>query len=186
MNEFIGDNKEVLSFCASVLGIFLSLAFGGILSWRQRICLDYESRRDVAINILRDRFVQRTSNHYLDVADERKRQKTAVEEIYKRPQQQHLIQDLARDLEDQNRVKRLFRWLAFASQASFGFLWVAIIVVILGIAILWVSPPLAVWVTWAVALGLLLLGFIASVSAMWALDGRFFQLVHRIIEPEGE
>jgi hypothetical protein len=186
MNQFIGENKEVLSFCASVLGILLSLAFGGILSWRQRICLDYESRRDVAINILRDRFVQRTSNHYLDVADERKRQKTAVEEIYKRPQQQDLIRELARDLEAQNRVKRLFRGLALASQASFGFLWVAIIVVIIGIAILWFSLPFAVWVVWAVVLGLLLLGFVVSVSALWALDGRYFQLVHRIIEPEGE
>ena len=186
MIQFIVDNKEVLSFCASALGIFLSLAFGGILSWRNRICLDYESRRDVAINILRDKFVQRTSKHYSYVADELERQTTAVEEIYKRPEQQQLIRELAMDLENQNRVKRLFRWLVRASQASFGFLWFAIIVVVVGIAILWINPPLFVWIIWAVILGLLLLGFIASVTAMWALDGRFFHLVHVIIEPEGE
>ncbi len=186
MSQFIVDNKEILSFCASASGILLSLAFGGILSWRHKICLDYESRRDVAISILRDRFVQRTSNHYSDVAEERKRKKTAVEEIYKRPEQQQLIRELGRDLEDQNRVRRLFRWLALASQASFGFVWAAIVVIVLGIAILWVSLPFFVWVIWAVLLGVLLLGFIVSVTGMWVLGGRFFRLVHRIIEPEGE
>ncbi len=186
MIQFIIDNKEVLFVCASSLGILLSLAFGGILSWRHRICLDYESRRDVAINILRDRFVQRTSNHYSDVADERKRQRTAVEEIYKRPEQQELIRELGRDLEDQNRVKRLFRWLVVASQTSFGFLWGAIIVVVVGIISLWAEPPFFVWVIWAMLLGVLMAGFAIAVTVMWALDGRFFQLVHRIIEPEGE
>lgn len=186
MMQFIVDNKEVLSFCMSALGILLSLAFGGVLSWRHKICLDYESRRDVAINILRDRFVQRTSNHYSEVADERRRQKTAVEEIYRRPGQQQLIRELGRDLEDQNRVKRLFRWLALASQISFGCLWGAIITVCVGIAIVWANPVAFVWIIWGLILGLLVLGFVASVSAMWALDGRFFQLVHRIIEPEGE
>lgn len=186
MIQFIVDNKEILSFCGSALGILLSLAFGGVLSWRQKICLDYESRRDVAISILRDRYVQRASNHYSDVAEERKRQKTAVEEIYKRPEQQQLIRELARDLEDQNRVKRLFRWLGQASQASFGFLWAAIIVIVIGLATLWVNPPFFVWVIWAVLLGALLIGVIVSVTVMWALDGRFFRLVHRIIEPEGE
>jgi len=185
MTKFLFDNKEILSFCVSAFGILLSLAFGGILSWRQKICLDYE-RRDVAINILRDRFVQRTSNHYSDVADELKLQKITVEEIYKRPQQQELIRQLAKDLEDQNRVRRLFRWLVRASQASFGFLWTAIITVVLGIAIAWIGPALFVWVAWAVVFGLLMLGFVGSVSAMWVLDGRFFSLVHRIIEPEGE
>lgn len=186
MIPFIVDNKEILSLCASALGILLSLAFGGILSWRHKICLDYESRRDVAISILRDRFVQRTSNHYSDVAEERKRKKTAVEEIYKRPEQQQLIRELGRDLEDQNRVRRLFRWLALASQASFGFVWAAIVVVVLGIAILWINPPFYAWVTWVVLLGILVLGFVACVTTMWILDGRFFHLVHRIIEPEGE
>jgi hypothetical protein len=170
MSQFIMANKEVLSFCASALGILLSLAFGGILRWRHKICLDYESRRDVAINILRDRFVQRTSDHYSDVANERRRQRTAVEEIYKRPEQQQLVRELGRDLVDQNRVKHLFRWLVLASQASFGFLWVAIIIVIVGIVILWINVPCFVWITWAALLGLLLLGFFGSVSAMWALS----------------
>jgi len=186
MTRFIADNKELFSFCASALGILLSLAFGGILSWRHRICLDYESRRNVAINILRDRFVQRTSSHYSDIAEERRRQKTAVEDIYRRPEQQKLIRELGRDLEDQNRVRRVFSWLSLASQASFGLLWGAIIIIGAGIGILWTSPPSCIWVIWAVILGILILGFIACVSAMWALDGRFFRLVHRIIETEGE
>jgi len=186
MIQFIIDNKEVLTLCVSLLGVLLSLAFRGVLSWRQKICLDYESRRDVAINILRDRFVQRTSTHYSDVARERRNQKTEVEEIYRRPEQQELIRELGKDLEDQNRVKRLFRWLVRASQAAFGCLWAAIVLLVLGIVSVWINPPFFVWVIWASIVALLLLGFVLAITAMWVLDGRFFPLVHRIIEPEGE
>ena len=186
MIQFIVNNKEVLSLCGSVLGILLSLAFGGILTWRHKICLEYESRRDVAINILRDKFVQRTSNHYSDVAEERRRQKTAVEEIYKRPEQQELIRELGRDLEDQNRVRSLFRWLVLSSQASFGFVWAAIILVIIGVGSIWIRPPFFACVIWIVLLVVLLLGFLSSITIMWIIDGRFFELVHRIIDPEGE
>jgi hypothetical protein len=186
MIDFIVQNKEVLTACSSALGILLSLAFGGILSWRHKICLEYESRRDVAINILRDRFVQRTSNHYSDVADERKKQKTEIEEIYRRPEQQELIRQLSKDLEDQNRVRRLFRWLAWASQAAFGFVWAAIVMALLGIACIWTGPPFFCVVLWVTVLTILIIGFVVCVSIMWLLDGLFFQLVHRIIEPEGE
>lgn len=186
MIQFIIDNKELLTLCVSLLGVLLSLAFGGVLSWRQKICLDYESRRDVAINIVRDRFVQRTSSHYSDVARERRQQKTEVEAIYRRPEQQQLIRELGKDLEDQNRVRRLFCWLVRASQAAFGCLWAAIVLLLVGIASIWFNPPHFVWVVWAAVVALLLLGFIVAVSAMWVLDGRFFPLVHRIIEPEGE
>ena len=120
------------------------------------------------------------------MADERRRHKTAVEEIYKRPEQQHLTRELAKDLEDQNRVRRLFEWLAWASQVSFGLLWASIIMVLVGVASVWVSPPFFLLVAWGVLLALLLLGFIICVTLMWFLDARFFRLVHRIIEPEGE
>jgi len=186
MTEFIANNKEILSFCVSALAILLTLAFGGILSWRHRICLDYESRRDVAINILRDRFVQRTSSHYTHIADELGRQERAVEELYARPEQVQLIRELGRDLEDQNRVRRLFRWLVIASQASFGLVWAAVVVIIIAVAALWANPPFIVFVLWAIALGALLIGFFVFVTMMWVFDGKFFQLVHRIIEPEGE
>lgn len=186
MTQFIVDNKDVLYFCASVLGILLSLAFGGIRSWHHHICDKYRSLRDVAVSILEDRFVQRTCGHYSDVADERKRHKTAVEDIYKRPEQRQLIRELAQDLKNQNRVKRLFRWLVRTSRASFGFLWAAITVVLSGIPVLWAASPPFVWIIWSVLLGVLLLGFIASVSGMWILDGRFFRLADRIIEAEGE
>ena len=186
MIQFISDSKELFSLGAAVLGILLSLAFGGVLSWRQRVCLDYASSMNVAVNILRDRFVQRTSSHYSDVADERKKQKTAVEDIYKRPEQQQLIRELGRDLEDQNRVKRLFGWLVVASQASFGFLWGSIVVVVVGIVFLWAEPSFFVWVTWAVVLGVFMVGFGTAITLMWALDGKFFKLVHRIIQSEGE
>ena len=186
MMQIIIENKEILTLSISVLGILLSLAFGGILGWRQKICLDYESRRDVAINILRDRFVQRTSIHYSDVAHERESKKIEVEEIYKRPEQQTLIRELANDLEDQNRVRRLFRWLALVSQISFGLIWATIIFIFIGIVSIWLNPPFFLIVVWLVAIGTFLFGFVISVSAMCVLDGRFFQLVHRIIEPEGE
>jgi len=185
MMQFIVDNKEFLSLAISVLGVFLSLAFGGILGWRQKICLEYQSQRDVALNILRDNYVQRTSIHYSDVVKERRIKRTEIEDIYRRPEQQTLIRELAKDLEDQNRVKRLFRWLASASQITFGFIWFTIIFVLIGILSIWVAVPYFLVVTWLSILGILVLSFAVSVSLMWVLDGLFFQLVHRIIEPEG-
>lgn len=186
MTQFIIENKEVLALCISFVGVLLALTFGGILNWRHKICLDYESRRDVAINILRDRFVQRTSTHYSDVAKEMKQKKAEVEEIYKRPEQQELIRDLARDLEDQNRVRSIYRWLSVASQTCFGCIWGAIVASLLALATVWLKPPGWLVVIWMCSVGLTLLGFIGSVSFMWYLDGRFFGLVNRIIEPEGE
>jgi Flp pilus assembly protein TadB len=157
-----------------------------VLNWRHKICLDYEDRRDVAINILRDKFVQRTSAHYCDVADERKRKRTEVEAIYKRREQQDLIRELASDLEDQNRVRRLFRGLSRVSQMCFGCIWGSIIVTAAGLLSTWVPVPPWLVVVWAAALGAGLIAFFASVSVLWYLDGRFFCLVNRIIEPEGE
>jgi len=186
MMQFIIDNKEVLSLCVSLVGVLLALAFGGILNWRHKICLECESRRDVAINILRDRFVQRTSSHYADVAKERKDKRTEVEEIYKRPEQQDLVRELARDLEEQNRVKRLYRWMLAASQLSFGFVWAAVVIILLALVTLWFSPPAWLVITWIVLTAVMLAGFVGSVSLLWYLDGRFFGLVNRIIEPEGE
>jgi hypothetical protein len=186
MIEFLARNREVLTFSVALLGVLLALAFGGVLTWRHKICLDYESRRDVAINILRDRFVQRASDHYTDAADERKKKKTEVEEIYKRPEQQELIRDLAKDLEDQNRVRRYFRWLSGASQACFGCIWASIVITILAIVTIWLAVPSWLVIAWMVLLGMALVGFIGSVSLLWYLDGRFFGLVNRIIEPEGE
>lgn len=186
MSQFIAQNKEVLSVCVSLLGILLALAFGGVLNWRHKICLDYESRRDVAINIVRDRFVQRASAHYSDVAGERKQKKTGVEDIYKRTEQQDLIRELAIDLEDQNRVRRLFRYLSLASHLSFGCIWGSVVITTLGLLSIWLTIPTWLVVTWMVALATGLCGFLGSVSVMWYLDGRFFGLVNRIIEPEGE
>ena len=97
-----------------------------------------------------------------------------------------MIRQLAKALEDQNRVKRLFRWLVSASQASFGLLWGAVIAILFALAAFWVNPPPILCLVWAITLGALLLGFVVAVTLMWVLDGRFFQLVHRIIEPEGE
>jgi len=148
--------------------------------------LDYESRRDVAINILRDTFIQRTSEHYADVASERRRKHTEVEEIYKRPQVQGLVRELGRDLEAQNRIRRLFRWLVFTSHTSFGCIWSSVIIVLIGVTSIWLEPTFALAVIWCVLLALSLLGFVVSVSVMWVLDSRFFSMVHNIIEPEGE
>ena len=184
--QFIIDNKEILYLSISVLGVLLSLTFGGILAWRHKICLDYESRRNVAITILRDRYIQRTSANYSDVVNELENKETKVGEIYGRPEQQTFIQNLAHDLEDKNRVKRLFRWLALASQIAFGFIWSSIILILIGITSIWFNLPSFLIALWFIVLGTLIFGFIISVSAMWILDGRFFQLVHRIIEPEGE
>lgn len=186
MIQFIAQNKELVTFCISLLGILLALAFGGVLNWRHRICLEFESRRDVAINILRDSFIQRTTAHYGDVADERRRKKTEVEEIYKRPEQQQLIRELAKDLENQNRVRRLYRWLSWMSHSCFACIWFSIVLTAIGILQIWLQVPSWLAAVWIVALSLGLVGFFVSVSSLWYLDGRFFDLVNTIIEPEGE
>ena len=188
MIQFIVDNKEILSFCVCVLGILLSLAFGGIRSWRSEICRSEKcwGDRDVAVNILSDRYTQRMCSQYLDIADERKRRKTDVAEIYRRPEQQQLMRELSKDLSDQERVKRLYSWLELASVASFGCIWGAIIVIVIGLAIVCIRPPISVWVIWAILLAVLVIGFVVSVTIMWILDGRFYRLVHRIMEREGE
>lgn len=61
MIQFLTQNKEVIVICVSLLGVLLSLCFGGILNWRHKICFEYQSRMAVATNILRDEFVGRTS-----------------------------------------------------------------------------------------------------------------------------
>jgi len=93
---------------------------------------------------------------------------------------------LARDLEDQNRVRRLFRWLSAMSHTCFGCIWGSIVITTAGLLSVWLSVPGWLVVIWVVVLALALLGFIGSISSMWYLDGRFFSLVNRIIEPEGE
>ena len=105
MTDFITNNKEVLTLSGSILGILLSLAFGGFLSWRHKIHLDYESKKSVAVNILRDKVVEGNVRQYGDITDERRREKTAIEEIYKRKETQRHIREWARLLQDQNRVR---------------------------------------------------------------------------------
>lgn len=186
MMQFIIDNKEILTLGMSLLGILLTLAFTVILSWRHKICFDYESRASVAVNILRDQYVQQESAHYSEVAKERKKEKTGVEEIYRRPEHRDRRRKLAKNLEDQNRVNRLYRFLLWASNVVFWFVWVAILLVLIGMGAIWVSPPSVVTVIWIVGLGLLAIGFVVFVSAMHFFAGRFFKLVHRITESEGE
>lgn len=186
MIQFVLENKEILSICISLSGVLLTLAFGGVLGWRHKICFEYESKRSVAINILRDRYIQSTTTHHTDVVHECIKKKTDVGEIYKRPETQKYIQQLAKDLGDQNRVRRLFRWLMSASYASFGCIWTSIIVTLLSLISIWISVPIWLLLIWSMLFGAAILGFIASISFMYYLDGKFFKLVNGIIETEGE
>jgi hypothetical protein len=76
--------------------------------------------------------------------------------------------------------------LAASSQISFGCIWGSIVVALSGILGVWFKVPSWGVVIWMVLLSAALIGFVVAVSLMWYLDGRFFSLVNRIIEPEGE
>jgi len=185
LSEFIANNKDILTFSIPLFGILLTLCFGGILNWRHKICIDYGGRRDVAINILQDRYVQKTSAHHSEIADESKRAGVEIVEIYKRKRQREIIRELAATLEDANKVKRYFRWLDQASLLAFRSLWVSIPLSALPLLTIWVGtvPSVVTWI-WGALLALALLVFVAAVSFLSYLDGRFFRLVNRIIEPE--
>ena len=69
MNSFLAQNKEVLAFSFSLLGILLTFFFRGIREWRKTICLDCDSKRDVAVSILHDTFIHEATAHYQDVGN---------------------------------------------------------------------------------------------------------------------
>jgi hypothetical protein len=187
LSDFIAHNKDVLTFCIPLFGMLLTLCFGGVLNWRHKICMDYEGRRDVAINILQDRYVQKTSVHHTEIVEESQRDRVDIVEIYKRKKQREMIRELAATLEDSNKVKRYFRWLDRGSMWAFRSLWVCIPLTTLPLLSIWITfHPILIGV-WAVVLVMALLLFVIAISLMSYLDGQFFRLVNRIIEPdEGE
>ena len=184
MNDFITHNKDVLTFCVPLFGALLAMCFGGVLNFRHKICIDFESRRDVAKNILQDRFVQRTSAHYSAIASESTTSGVEVEELYRRKQQRDVIQEIARDLEDSNKVARYFRWLETLSTVALRSLWASIPLSVCPLLTIWLTVPSVLQWVWSLLLVSSLVVFGAAMSGMIYLDGRFFRLVNRIIEPE--
>ncbi len=186
MNQFITDNIDLLTLVFACVAILVSLAFGGILQWRQKICLEYQSLRNVALSILRDRFVQRASSHYSNIESELKSMKITVEQIYATPEQRMLVEGLSKDLADHNKVKSLFKWLSNFSVGAFALNWIMIVIIFFVLLFKYFS--VAVWfLTVCMTLFLIsLLGFLIAGSVMIFLDAYFFQLVDKIIEEEGE
>jgi len=164
--------------------MLLSLCFGGVLNWRHKVCIDYEGRRDVAINILQDKYVQRTSTHHSEVVAESESEGIDVIEVYKRKKQRDVIRELAAILEDINRTKRYFRWLDWASLFAFRSLLLSIPLSALPLLSIWIGISSGLVRMWAVFLIASLLVFVGSIFLLSYLDGRFFRLVNRIIEPE--
>jgi hypothetical protein len=184
LSDFIAHNKDVLTFCIPLFGVLLGLCFGGVLNWRHKICIDYEGRRDVAINILQDRYVQKTSAHHSEIAEESRRDGVEIVEIYKRKKQREMIRELAATLEDVNRVKRYFRWLERASIWAFRSLWICLPLTLLPLLSIWFNIHSILTGIWSVILVGSLLLFVIAISLMSYLDGQFFRLVNRIIEPD--
>jgi hypothetical protein len=184
LSDFITHNKDVLTFFIPLIGTLLSLFFGGMLNWRNKICMDYEGRRDVAINILQDRYVQKTSAHHTEIVEVSEREGIEIVEIYKRRKQREMIRELAATLEDSNKVKRYFRWLEGCSILAFRSLWVSIPLTALPLLSIWWTIDPILTNVWATLLAVSLVLFVTAVSLMLYLDGQFFKLVNRIIEPE--
>lgn len=187
MTQFLTDNKEIIAFVFSLLGMLLTFFFRGLLEWRHKICFDYDSKRDVAINILQDRFVQQSVRHHEEVAREQKNGMTEIQEIYKRPEQVKLIQSWAINLDVINRVKRYFRFLNLCSRWALYTVWISILLTPCPLINIW-SPisSKVIQIAWIVLLIISLVALILFVSFMLIFDGRFFNLVNSIIEPETE
>jgi hypothetical protein len=95
-----------------------------------------------------------------------------------------MIRELAATLEDSNKVKRYFRWLEWCSILAFRSLWVSIPLTALPLLSIWWTIDPILTNVWATLLAVSLLLFVLAVSLMLYLDGQFFKLVNRIIEPE--
>lgn len=186
MIDAIVANKEFSTLAIAGIAVLVSLFFGGFRGWRHKICFEYESRRDVAITVINDSFVQRTSKHYKDIDTERRKNKTEVEAIYRRPEHQQLIRNLAADLDDANTVRRAYNWLNRLSALANDSLWYALVACIVAIALVMYLPLQWLMTLLTFIIVTLTLLFISCVSLMCYWDRRFFNLVHRIIEPEGE
>jgi hypothetical protein len=184
VSDFVHQNKDILTFCVPLFGMLLSLCFGGILNWRHKICIDYEGRRDVAINILQDKYVQLTSTHHSEVIAQSENEGIEVIEIYNRKEQRQIIRDLAAILDDINRIKRYFNWLDWSSLVAFRSLLLAIPLSALPLLSIWIRIPSGLVWTWAVFLVMSLSVFVLSISSLSIVDGRFFRLVNRIIDPD--
>lgn len=186
MIQFVSQNKEIVAISVCLFGILLSLCFGGLMNWRHKICFDYQSRMAVATNILRDDFVQRTSAHYSEVAEERRRKKTELRAIYGRASQQELFLALAKTLEASNQVQRYFRCLDRAGYTAVVSVWISIVLSACAALKLCIGVPTWLAIVWAVLLVAALVSFAGAVSVMFYFDGRFFHLTNMIIKPEEE
>ena len=184
MTEFLTQNRDLLTFIFYVCTILITFFFRGLRQWRKEICFDYESKREVARNILNDHFVQRTTKHHQEVDLERQTGEVDVSEIYGRPEEQHFYKELASTLDKSNRVNRYYRYLDKASKFSGYFVWIAFIITLTGILSIWYNIPEVLISIWVITLGLDILLVILSVTVLIVLDGRFFSLVNKIIQPE--
>ncbi len=184
MNAFLSQNKEVLAFSFSLLTVLLTFFFRGIWEWRQKICFGYDSKRDVAVNILHDTFIHEATAHYEKVADALVEGVAEAPEIYRRPENQAIISSLALSLEKSNRVKRYYTYLDKASQWAVNSLWVGIVLVACPIANIWLTVPVPLVWLWAASLVVTLAVFLAAVSILLYFDSRFFRIVNNIIKPE--
>lgn len=186
MTSFLQQNKEVLAFSFSLLTVLLTFFFRGIWEWRQKICFNYDSKRDVAASILHDTFIHDATAHYEQVGVAVLQGADEILEIYRRPENQAIISQLAFSLEKSNKIKRYYRYLDKSSQYAINSLWFAIVLSACPVANIWLRVPTSlVWI-WA----LLLIGsfavFVSTVSALLYFDGKFFRIVNNIIKPEND
>lgn len=184
MNAFLSQNKDVLTFSFSLLTILLTLFFRGIWEWRQKICFSYDSKRDVAVSILHDRFILEATAHYERMSEGAGPDAEEAAEIYKKPESQIIISGLALSLEKSNRVKRYYTFLDGSSRWAINTLWGCIVLAACPIANIWLTVPVAIVWIWILLIVLALAVFITSVSILLYFDSRFFRIVNNIIKPE--
>ena len=164
----------------------LTFFFRGIWEWRQKICFNYDSKRDVAASILHDTFIHDATAHYEQVGVAVLQGADEILEIYRRPENQAIISQLAFSLEKSNEIRDTTDiWTSRANTPSTRF-GSQLCCSACPVANIWLRVPTSlVWI-WA----LLLIGsfavFVSTVSALLYFDGKFFRIVNNMIKPEND
>lgn len=181
---FYQENADTITFTFSAAGILLAFLFRVAQDYRHKICFDYESKRNVAISILQDRFVQRITAHIEEVDKERESGDTELSQIYKRPGQINLIKNVSLCGEDISRIKRYFRHLDLISKWTVILVWLSFIFSLGPVINIWVAiQDVLVVRIWFVTFTLALLSWVFLFSVALYADGRFLSLANSIIEP---
>lgn len=170
MTDFFSQYRDMIG----IIGILITFFFRSIWAWRQKICFEYKSKKDVAISILRDKIVQRIE----ELRKVSKRGKDTYQQLEK--------EDFLNIIKKMNSVNNCFGCLDKSSQWAIISLWISIVAIMIYLVSIWFSW--SAFFKWLLSITFIvaIIFFLGVISLMIFIDGRFFRLVNKVIEPEHE